>query len=229
MSPFKTLLLVITLILLALGSAIGLYSLLGSDRGSGKLDIIPVTIEHLRLSIPRQFFRSGYSAPGSASERADLILLFPEMIAAGQPPDKAADAPDPRLLVFASIQRNDGVIDPAERVQDLYGRFLESTTFDNPGGLLMKRFIADSPYADEELFIAPPDGRIFSARCRKPEKPASAQAPKSEGTSQIGEACLWRFRQSGADIHIRFSPELLPHWEEMATGIGTRLKEWETR
>jgi hypothetical protein len=219
MSPFKTLLIVITMTLLGIGAVIALYSLMGTSEDNRKLDLIPVTIEELKLNIPRGYFRGGPPPTENRSERIDLIMLYPDMEITAIAPTKVEDAPQPQLLIFASIQRNDGVIDPSNRVQDIYGRFLESATFDSPGGLLMKRFNADSPYNDEELFIAPPDGRVFAARCRKPEKTDKA----------IGETCLWRFRQSGADIQIRFSPALLPRWEDMALGLAKRLKEWQGR
>jgi hypothetical protein len=217
MSPFKTLLIVITMTLLGIGTIVALYTLMGTGEDNRKLDLIPVTIEELKLNIPRGYFRSSTPPIESRSERVDLIMLYPDMEITAVTPIKVEDAPQPQLLIFASIQKNDGVIDPSNRVQDIYGRFLESATFDSPGGLLMKRFHADSPYGDEELFIAPPDGRVFAARCRKPEK-----TDKS-----IGETCLWRFRQSGADIQIRFSPALLPRWEEMALGLAKRLKAWQ--
>jgi hypothetical protein len=111
------------------------------------------------------------------------------------------------------------VLDPSERPQELYGRFLEPDTWESPGGLLLRRFEAGSPYEDEELFIAPPDGRAFSARCRKPGK----------ATEAIGDACLWRFRQSGADVQVRFTVDLLPQWETMATGVGKLLERWTAR
>jgi hypothetical protein len=219
MSPFKILLTVITLTLLGIGAAFSLYSLIGPKEDNRKLDLIPVTIENLKLNIPRRYFRGGAPPAHGVSERIDLMMLYPDMEVMAAISVRVEDAPKTELLVFMSIQRNDGVIDPSERVQDLYGRFLESATFDSPGGLLMKRFNADSPYGDEELFIAPPDGRVFAARCRKPEKKDAS----------IGETCLWRFRQNGADIQIRFSPALLPHWEEMALALANRLKEWEGR
>jgi hypothetical protein len=218
MTPFKTLMSILMLTVLALGTIIAIYSLSERTEDSRRLDHIPVSIEELRINIPRSYFRGGGPASQRLSERADLVMLYPEMTAAAVAPTKLAAAPDPLLLVFASIQRNDGVLDPAERVQELYGRFLEPATFENPGGLLMRRFSADSPYSDEELFIAPPDGRVFTARCRKPD------ISSEQG---IGETCIWRFRQAGADIQIRFSPALLPHWEEMALGVARRLKEWE--
>jgi hypothetical protein len=218
MSPFKVLLIVILLVFLGLGTLAALYSMSGAGGDFRKLDLIPVTIDDFKVNVPRRYFRGGAAPSYGTSERVDLVMLHPDMIAAGVSPEKLDDAPNPQLLVFVSIQRNDGVIDPAERVQDIYGRFLEPTTFESSGGLLLKRFNADSPYEDEELFIAPPDGRIFAARCRKPEKVTS---------NGIGETCIWRFRQTGADVQVRFAPALLHQWEDMAMGIAKRLKEWE--
>jgi hypothetical protein len=218
MSPNKTLLSVFMMTVLGLGTIAALYSLIGTNEDSRNLDLIPVTIDELKINIPRPYFRGGAPSSQRTSERVDIVMLYPEMTASAVAPTKLEDVPNPKLLVFMSIQRNDGIIDPSERVQDIYGRFLESATFESPGGLLMKRFNSDSPYGDEELFIAPPDGRVFAARCRKPE---------TNSASGIGETCLWRFRQSGADIQIRFSPALLPQWETMAVGIAKRLKEWE--
>jgi hypothetical protein len=167
------------------------------------------------------FFRGGAPPRTGTSERIDLLALFPEMSAAGIPPatTTALTAQDPRRLVFIAVLRGDGVLDPSERPQELYGRFLEPDTWQNPGGLLLRRFEAGSPYEDEELFIAPPDGRVFAARCRKPGK----------GTENIGEACLWRFRQAGADVQVRFSVDLLPQWEPMATGVGRLLGAWAAK
>jgi hypothetical protein len=223
MTPFKTLVLVSLLALLGIGAGIAVLSLSLSGPESRKLDIVPISIEGLRLNVPQGFLRGGTVPSSGMSERADLVIRFPEMTAAGIPPAKPADAADPRLLLFLAILRNDGILDPADRIQDLYGRFLDPFTFENPGGLLMRRFVADSPYADEDLFIAPPDGRVFAARCRKPGKGADKS---SEAQS---EACIWRFRQSGADVQLRFSPTLLPQWEDMAMGVATLLKDWEAK
>jgi hypothetical protein len=217
MTPFKTLALVALLALLGIGAGIAVMTILLSGPESRKLDIVPISIEGLRLNVPQGFLRGGAVPPSGASERADLVIRFPDMTAAGIPPSKPADAADPRLLLFLAILRTDGILDPADRVQDLYGRFLDPDTFENPGGLLMKRFVADSPYGDEDLFIAPPDGRVFAARCRRPGK----------GPENPGEACIWRFRQSGADVQLRFSPALLPQWEDMALGVARLLKDWE--
>jgi hypothetical protein len=218
MSAAKTLCVIILLALLGAGTGFAIYSLTSSHQGSRSLEVVPVTIDQLRLNIPQNFLRGGSVSSTDTSERVDIIIRFPEMVAAGIPPTTTTDmvALNPRHLLFLAILRGDGILDPAERPNELYGRFLEPDTWQNPGGLLLRRFESSSPYGDEELFLAPPDGRVFAARCRKPGK----------STESIGEACVWRFRQNGADIQLRFSPDLLPQWETMAMGIGTLLKQW---
>jgi hypothetical protein len=179
----------------------------------------PVTIAQLKLNIPMAYFRGGQPPAMGMGERADLVIQYPTMAAAGMPAKTTASlaSQNPRDLIFIAILRGDGILDPADRPQDLYGRFLERDTWQNPGGLLLRRFAADSPYADEELFIAPPDGRVFSARCPKP----------LARTELSLEGCIWRFRQSGADIQVRFSADLLPQWETMAFGIARLLEAWK--
>jgi hypothetical protein len=221
MTAIRTLTAITALALCGVAAGLGINALLGKASRSAAGELTPVTINNLRLNVPSGFFRGGAAPRTGTSERIDLVLRHPEMQPAGAPPSttRALAASDPRQLVFLSIVRGDGALDPADRPQELYGRFLEPDTWQNPGGLLLRRFEAGSPYEDEELFIAPPDGRVFAARCRKSGK----------GGEPIGEACVWRFRQQGADLVVRFSPDLLPQWEAMALGLGRTLEEWKAR
>jgi hypothetical protein len=171
---------------------------------------IPVTIGNASFALPPAYVRDGALPRPGAQERVDLVLRFPELT----PIQRGETGP----AVFVAILREDGVIDPSRRVLEIYGRFLEPDIWRNPGGLLLRRFTADSPYGDEELFISPPDGGAFSARCRKPQAPGRG--------SDIGEACLWRFRAGGADVQVRFAPELLPQWEALSEGVRARIVEW---
>ncbi len=218
MPPLKTALIIVGLAVAGVGMGLVVNALRSGAVAPGATEIVPVTINNLRLAIPQDYLRGGTLPRGGTSERIDLVTRFPSMMAAGIPPATTTEmaAHDPRTLVFVAVLRGDGVLDPSERPQELYGRFLEPDTWENPGGLLLRRFEAGSPYEDEELFIAPPDGRAFSARCRKPGK----------ATEAIGEACLWRFRQAGADVQVRFSVDLLPQWEAMAMGVGRLLERW---
>jgi hypothetical protein len=179
---------------------------------SGPRDIIPVTVGGVALHIPPAYMRAGALPRPGSQQRVDLAMVAPEL----EPP--RAGGPEPNL--FVSILREDGVIDPALRVDQIYGRFLEPDIWQNPGGLLLRRFAPDSPYADEELFISPPDGTAFNARCRKPQTGSQSR------TGDIGEACLWRFRIAGADVQVRFRPDMLPQWQVLGEGLRAKIASW---
>jgi hypothetical protein len=220
MTPVRILMMVLLLALAGAAAGVVIFTLTQpADDRIGAARIVPVTIEGLRLSVPAAYFRSGIIPRGTSAERIDLIADFPEMNA-GEKRGPAADQQKiSQRQVFIAVMRSDGLIDPAERPQEIYGRFLEPDIWDNPGGLMMRRFAPDSPYGDEELFLAPPEGRRFSARCRKSLKAAD----------DIGEACLWRLRQAGADVQVRFSPDLLTQWEALESGTLHLLSAWAGR
>jgi hypothetical protein len=176
---------------------------------------IPVSIGKASFAIPPAFVRGGAFPRPGAQERVDLAMLMPDLGPAGSGAAGAA--------VYVALLREDGVIDPARRVDEIYGLFLEPDVWQNPGGLLLRRFTAESPYADEELFISPPDGRRFAARCRKPAPPNERGRP-----ADIGETCLWRFRAERVDVQARFAPEILPQWEMLAEGLRARVTGWRT-
>jgi hypothetical protein len=196
-----------------LGGVLGAGLFWWSSRPvSAERQPIAVTVGTVSLLIPPGYVRAGALPRPGAQDRVDLALVGPDL-----------DAPrpgGPMANVFLALLREDGIIDPAERIDHIYGRFLEPDIWQNPGGLLLRRFAADSPYADEELFISSPDGRAFTARCRKPAAQGQARG------GDIGEACLWRFRIGGADAQVRFSPDLLPQWEALSAGIRARIAGW---
>jgi hypothetical protein len=196
------------------GAAVGMALFWWTSRPSDvQRDPIPVTFGGAAFLIPPAFVRAGALPRPGPQERVDLAMIADGL----RPPQPGGPAPD----FFVSIQRQDGVVDPSERVDQIYGRFLEPDIWQNPGGLLLRRFAQDSPYADEELFISPPDGRAFTARCRKPLPASQARG------GDIGEACLWRFRQGGADVQVRFGPGFLPQWEDLSGSLRAKLAGWQ--
>jgi hypothetical protein len=114
--------------------------------------------------------------------------------------------------------KDDGV-DPADRPMQLYARFLEAETVAGPGGLVMRRFEQGSPYDLEQLYVAPPDGRDFFARC---PKPASAGAA-------LTELCFFVFRVDGLDVELRFAPALLDNWDALNEGARAFLNRIRAR
>jgi len=115
---------------------------------------------------------------------------------------------DPNLIVM-TVRPADPALAPADRTAKLYARFLESDTWSNPGGLVMRRFTKNSPYATEELYIAPPEGRQFAARCMRPAQPHDG----------LPDTCIAETRVQNLDVSIRFSPDLLVDWDKLLRGV----------
>ncbi len=212
MSLLKIVSVVIATVLGGVGAGLAAHALIRGQNARLAPEPIPVTFAGLRLVVPSDYVRGG----AESGNRLNVVMRHPDM---GPAADVRSHG-DPASLVFLAIMPSDGEMDPGQRVQDLYGRFFEPDAWRNPGGLLMRRFQAGSPYEDEELYLAPPDGREFAARCRKAGRTGERQ------TDLVGESCLWRFRREGADIQVRFSPERLPQWEALAAGVRARIDGW---
>ena len=112
-----------------------------------------------------------------------------------------------RDAVFLTVSAKDEILDPAERPMQLYARFLQAETISGPGGLVARQFEKGSPYDLEQLYVAPPDGKDFFARC-----------PNVEGAAAPGDSCISMFRVDGLDVELRFAPELLENWDALNTG-----------
>ncbi len=212
MSRLKLTLLMLITAVSGVGAGLGAHALIQSQSASASPEPAVLTIGGMPLVVP-----AGYVRGAAADNRLNVVMRYPDMA----PPDAKSHA-DAANLVFLSIMPADGEMDPTQRIQDLYGRFFEPDAWRNPGGLLMRRFQAGSPYEDEELYLAPPEGREFAARCRKAGRNGDRAA------ELVGETCLWRFRRGGADILVRFSPERLPDWATISSGVRGRLERWTT-
>lgn len=158
----------------------------------------------------------GYFRPPADDGAIELVAFFPGFGPAGRLDDIDATTDlDERFqrLVFLELRPADKKLDPSERVSRLYLRFLEDTSWSHPGGLAARAFEAGSPYEGDELFFTPPDGREFSARCRKGEP--GAKTPNT---------CLAILRADDVDVSLRFSAALLSQWRDLAAGARGLLQ-----
>ena len=168
-----------------------------------------VLVGRTALVIPRRLVRVGAEADDGVS----LALGWPDL---GAPPATSPPGVEPSARVLALITPAEAGPDPSARTLDLYARFFEAESWSNPGGLVLRRFKANSPYKDEELFFTPPDGRVFAARC-----------PRQGAALDIGvQSCIWLFRIEGLDVQARFSPDLLGSWAELQEKLTDRLRVW---
>ncbi len=189
---FASLLLVV---LVAVGAGLLLLS-----RQDAHDAVIQAELAGARFVYARAYARDEVTAAGGLSDRLSFIAAFP-----GFSPLAARDRAA-KNRVALTITPKDDTLDPAERPARLYARFLTPETKDGPGGLVLRDFEPASPYDFERLYVAPPDGRAFFARC-----------PKSENGAP-DEGCLTVFRTGGVDVELRYAPELLEQWDALIDG-----------
>jgi hypothetical protein len=185
--------------------------------------IVEAQIGETRFAYAAAYARDEATAVGGRTERLAFAASFPDFAAPFRTTKPGAARPAAaRDTVFVTLTPKDEGPDPAERPEKLYARFLEGDAWTGPGGLILRRFEANSPYDLEQLYVAPPGGAMFFARCPKPQ-PASA-AP--------AEQCLSLFRLGEIDVELRYSAALLDRWETLGDGareFAARLRAPQRR
>jgi hypothetical protein len=154
--------------------------------------------------------KGGYLRPSSRDEELDLAAFYPGFAPAADSSDvtKQTDLGERfQRTVFITIRPADTSLDPAERLTKLYARFLESDEWSHPGGLVARAFQKGSPFENEELYFAAPEGRAFAARCQQPDQ-----------TRKTPNTCAYDFRVKDLDVELRFSAALLSEWEALNAG-----------
>ncbi|CAN2534403.1 hypothetical+protein [Methylocapsa aurea] len=178
--------------------------------------IVAASIGDARFAYSPAYARDESTRYGGALERLSFIAVVPDFAPpqkpSADPRSRAAEELDP-MRVFVTLAPRDEALDPAERPSRLYARFLESEVWSGPGGLVLRRFEPGSPYELEQLYLAPPDGRAFFARCPRRDAGFLGSAP-----------CLWALRWKTLDVEARFSAPLLRDWEALARGLRAFLE-----
>ncbi|HXY58915.1 MAG TPA: hypothetical protein VEH76_10070 [Methylocystis sp.] len=172
---------------------------------------VETAIGAAHLIYPRGYARDEASAVGGLTDRLSLMAELPDFTPPRGKGSKAGQNPQ-NDVVLITISAKDDSLDPKDRPRGLYARFLESRVWVGPEGLILRRFEQGSPYDLEELYIAPPDGRTFFARCPKPGE-----------TEAAADFCLFVFREDDLDVELRFAPALLEHWEALTEGAHAFL------
>lgn len=166
--------------------------------GTARIDLGGKTIE-----VARRLIRDRAQAAGGRLDRLDLAVRISDFSPL-PPPDPADPArPMPERLTISLALAREGA-DSVETLQRVHARFLTRETWSNPGGLVMRRFRAGSPYEDRELYVGAGGGRMFVAICPR------------EAVSAI-EPCLTTIRIEGLDMELRFDARHLPEWRRFAT------------
>jgi len=170
-----------------------------------------ITVAGAPLRVDPLMARVRADLANPALDVLDLVLAMPDLSPAGA----RANALPLESLVFLTLRRRDEKIDPRDKPARLYARFLEPLVEAHPAGLIRRGFQPGSPYDRETLYMTPPEGRDFWARC------ASA-------TQALPATCISETRIGGLDVSARFTPELLGDWERVTAGV-VRLVEGMAR
>jgi hypothetical protein len=159
--------------------------------------------------IPRALFRDRAQLAGGRLDRLDLAVSAEDFSSLPQPSAETAreTGPDPLTLI---ITPSGSAPDPVTLFQNVYARFFARETWSNPGGLIMRRFRAGTPYEDREIYIGAGGTRTFVALC-----PLDAQRGL--------EPCTTTMRQDGLDIELRFAARHLPDWRRLTAAALRRV------
>jgi hypothetical protein len=165
----------------------------------------PVQMLEMRAGSEKLVFPETYKGPRPPDMAREvgiirLRVMWPSMVAAG-PLDKA----DVHLTVGAA----DPATDPAALFATL-ARFVMPGAWSNPGGLVSRNFKKGSRFDGEELFMAPPAGEVFFARCSS-----------DTAVTKVDEGCRMVLKHRGVDIAVRFPREALTEWRALSDGVRT--------
>jgi hypothetical protein len=186
--------------------AAGAYSILRLTESAPSAHV-EAEIGDARFSYQKAYARDAATAVGGLEDRLAFAVAFPNFSPLN-PPNASMSPREPaerrQKTIFITVTLADDGINPADRPARLYSRFLEGEAVTAQGGLIMRQFESGSPYQLERLFLAPPDGRAFFARC-----------PKQLSTDPALDLCLSIFRVKTLDVELRFASTLLEHWENL--------------
>ena len=177
----------------------------------GDLSPVRLAVAGVALKVDPRLARATADLANPAPQELDLVLALPDLSPAGA---KASSLPLEKL-VFLTLRQQDEKIEPRDKPARLYARFLNPGVEVHPAGLILRRFEPGSPYDGEQLYMTPPEGRAFWARC-------------TSARDQIPATCISEARIAGLDIRLRFKPEVLDEWESLTSGV-TRMVEGMAR
>jgi hypothetical protein len=170
---------------------------------------LPVTVNGVLFNVPPAAIRVPVQRHPGAHERLDLAFLWPSL----QPPDSdtkllPSETAPPIDRIFITVAPQSVALPPAERVRNVYPRYLADTQFDGPDGLKVIPFREGTPYQNEDLFFDQATEPQFAVRCSRP------------GAAGTPGMCLYERRIESADVVVRFPSDWLTRWRAVNDGIA---------
>jgi hypothetical protein len=180
------------------------------------MDRTPVNlfIAGTALTIPANMIRFAAARHSGATDRADLLLHWPELD--GFAEHNAAvfrDIEPTAPLIFVTILGRDADFGTTGWLDRIYTRYFSDDAWAGPDGLVGVRLAEDSGYAGEDLFFQPDATEPFVARCTP------------EGNSEMPSTCMREILIGDALIaRYRFNKTLLGEWEKIDPAVRARVE-----
>jgi hypothetical protein len=176
----------------------------GASSNPGRL---PVSIGKTLFNVPTMAVRMKIQRHSGPQERVDLGFSYPSLevpeAAKHLSIDTVEQAAQPIDRIFLSISAHHDTLAPEVRLRTIYPRYLEPNSTPGQDGLTMRAFRNDTPYSNEDLFVA--NTPNLDARCTR-------------DTATPG-MCLSERRVEGADLTFRFPRSWLAQWRDVANAM----------
>jgi len=174
---------------------------------------LPIVVADTLFRVPPRALRVPLQRRPGTQERLDLVFFWPAMTPAANPSEEDLAASAGRI--FVTIAPNDGIASPAERLKNIYPRYLPRTVNAGPDGLSAAAFLDDTPYQGEDLLFdeAAPDR--FLVRCTRDKRTTAG-------------SCLYERNAGQAVVTLRFPRALLAEWRALVTGTDRLLTQLQT-
>ncbi len=176
---------------------------------------LPITVAGVVFNVPPAAIRMPLQRRAGPQDRIDLVFLWPALT----PPDPTAkptpeDQGQSMDRLFMSVSGLNAALTPAERMRDIYPRYLVEGQFTGPDGLMVRRFRNGTPYQGDDLFFDPAAPAAFIARCSRP------------GAGDTPGICLFERRLYGTvDVTVRFPRDWLSQWRNLADSVDHLIRE----
>lgn len=172
---------------------------------------LPIVIAGETFRVPPGAIRKKVQRRPGPQERIDLVFLWPALTPPPDAPDGGATPPSDRI--FLTIAARDQTAEPAERLRNIYLRYVADEQQSAPEGLTLTAFRDGTPYQGEDLAYDESAPENFVARCGRSTNPV---APAS---------CLLERFVGQANVTVRFSRAHLDDWRGLASRLDQLLAD----
>lgn len=190
---------------------------------------LPITVAGTLFEVPPAAIRAAVQRHPGPHQRIDLALLWPSLTPP-QPDENADDKPldtigggspavanvkppgDPSRRLFVTIASLGSLLPPADRLRDVYPRYVEARAVQGADGLTILSFRAGTPYEGEDLiYLAGTPDRFFTLCTRD--------------NSVMPGTCTHERVLGDADITMRFPRDWLENWRSVSAGFDRLLAQ----